>query len=110
MESIPNPDSQCAWANLYVRHLAEWDERLSTALTAARLDSVIVFSGGEKTRFRDDQTYPYAVEPYFKAWLPLTDHPGSALKLTPGERPMLNPVPTYREGIGVLIDRIGPQR
>ncbi len=89
MASMTNQDSQRDWASLYVRHLAEWDERLSAALTAARLDSVIVFSGGEKTRFRDDLAYPYAVEPYFKAWLPLTDHPGSALKLTPGNRPIL---------------------
>ena len=82
-------NSQPEWAELYVQHLAEWDERLSAALAAARLDSVIVFSGAQKTRFRDDLTYAYAVEPYFKAWLPLTDHPGSALKLIPGERPIL---------------------
>lgn len=82
-------DSQSDWADLYVRHLSAWDERLAGALTAARLDSVIVFSGAEKTRFRDDLTYPYAVEPYFNAWVPVTDQPGSALRLTPGERPLL---------------------
>ncbi len=89
MESMTNKVSQRDWADLYVRHLAEWDERLSAALDAAGLDTMIVFAGAEKTRFRDDLPYPYAVEPYFKAWVPLTDQPGSALRLTPGERPLL---------------------
>ena len=39
--------------------------------------------------FRDDQTYPFRVEPYFKAWVPLTQAPGSFLRLVPGQRPML---------------------
>ncbi|MEE8543885.1 MAG: Xaa-Pro dipeptidase, partial [Gammaproteobacteria bacterium] len=86
---MTNKVSQRDWADLYVRHLAEWDERLSAALDAAGLDTMIVFAGAEKTRFRDDLPYPYAVEPYFKAWVPLTDQPGSALRLTPGERPLL---------------------
>lgn len=87
--SITNQVSRFDWAELYADHLLEWDERLSVALAAAHFDSVVVFAGAERTRFRDDQNYPYVVEPYFKGWLPLTDHPGSVLKLTPGERPLL---------------------
>ena len=82
-------DSQLDWANLYSRHLAEWNERLAGALRAAGLDSIAIFAGSEKTRFRDDQTYAFAVEAYFKAWVPRTDHPGSVLKLEPGKTPLL---------------------
>ena len=89
MKAMMNHESQQNWAELYAQHLEVWNERLSAALGAADFDSVAVFSGGEKTRFRDDQTYSFAVEPYFKAWLPLTRHPGSVLKLVPGEKPLL---------------------
>jgi Xaa-Pro dipeptidase len=37
----------------------------------------------------DDRDYPYAVNPQFKAWLPLTRNPGSWLVHTPGARPKL---------------------
>jgi len=77
------------WGVLYAQHLATWTERLAAALAASEFDSVVIFAGTENQRFRDDQTYAYAVEPYFKAWLPLIDRPGSALRLTPGERPLL---------------------
>ena len=89
MEPIKNRVSRFDWTELYADHLTQWDERLSVALAAAHFESLVVFAGAERTRFRDDQNYPYAVEPYFKCWLPLTDHPGSVLKLTPGERPLL---------------------
>ena len=49
----------------------------------------MIFAGDEKTVFRDDQPYPFSAEPYFKAWLPLGDAPGSFLRLVPGQRPML---------------------
>ncbi len=89
MKSPTNQQSQHDWPDLYARHLAEWEKHLSAALAAAEFDSVVIFAGAEKTLFRDDLTYPYAVEPYFKLWLPLIDRPGSALRLTPGEKPLL---------------------
>jgi Xaa-Pro dipeptidase len=73
----------------YSAHLAIMDQRLDEALTAAGFDGAIIFAGDEKTVFRDDQAYPFRVEPYFKAWVPLTDTPGSFLRLVPGQRPML---------------------
>jgi Xaa-Pro dipeptidase len=37
----------------------------------------------------DDRDYPYAVNPQFKAWVPLTRNPGCWLVFTPGQRPRL---------------------
>jgi Xaa-Pro dipeptidase len=37
----------------------------------------------------DDREYPFATNPQFKAWLPLTRNPGSWLVHTPGARPKL---------------------
>jgi Xaa-Pro dipeptidase len=65
------------------------DRRLEGALEAAGFDGAVIFAGEEQTVFRDDQTYPFSAEPYFKAWLPLTQAPGSFLRLVPGQRPML---------------------
>ena len=76
-------------ASEYGAHLAIMDQRLDDALRAAGFDGAIIFAGDEKIVFRDDQTYPFRVEPYFKAWVPLTQAPGSFLRLVPGQRPML---------------------
>jgi Xaa-Pro dipeptidase len=73
----------------YGAHLAIMDQRLDEALTAAGFDGAIIFAGDEKPVFRDDQVYPFRAEPYFKAWVPLVDTPGSFLRLVPGQRPML---------------------
>jgi Xaa-Pro dipeptidase len=65
------------------------DQRLDEALNAAGFDGAIIFAGEEKMLFRDDQPYAFKAEPYFKAWVPVTDAPGSFLRLVPGQRPML---------------------
>ena len=76
-------------ASEYGAHLAILDHRLEAALAAGGFDGAVIFAGAEKTVFRDDSVYPFRVEPYFKAWLPLTQAPGSFLRLVPGQRPML---------------------
>ena len=76
-------------ASEYGAHLAILDQRLDDALRATGFDGAVIFAGDERTVFRDDQTYPFRVEPYFKAWVPLTQAPGSFLRLVPGQRPML---------------------
>src|SRR5262245_15062674 len=73
----------------YGPHLAIMDHRLGEALHAAELEGAVVFAGDEKMIFRDDQAYPFKAEPYFKAWVPLTQAPGSFLRLVPGQRPLL---------------------
>ncbi len=76
-------------ASEYGAHLAIMDRRLEEALNVGGFDGAVVFAGDEKPVFRDDAIYPFRVEPYFKAWLPLTRAPGSFLRLVPGQRPML---------------------
>ena len=73
----------------YGSHLAIMERRLEEALAAAEFDGAVIFAGDEQLIFRDDQTYPFSAEPYFKAWVPLTQAPGSFLRLVPGQRPML---------------------
>jgi Xaa-Pro dipeptidase len=76
-------------AGEYGPHLAILDRRLEEALAATGFDGAVIFAGDERPVFRDDQTYPFKVEPYFKQWVPLTRAPGSFLRLVPGQRPML---------------------
>jgi Xaa-Pro dipeptidase len=76
-------------ASEYGPHLSILDHRLEEALQATGFDGAVIFAGDERPVFRDDQSYPFKVEPYFKAWVPLTQAPGSFLRLTPGQRPML---------------------
>jgi Xaa-Pro dipeptidase len=76
-------------ASEYGPHLAILDQRLDEALRATGFDGAVIFAGDERMVFRDDQAYPFRVEPYFKAWVPLTHAPGSFLRLVPGQRPML---------------------
>src|SRR6185295_17197348 len=76
-------------ASEYGAHLAILDHRLEEALHATGFDGAVIFAGDERLIFRDDQPYPFHIEPYFKLWVPLTHAPGSFLRLVPGQRPML---------------------
>ncbi|HSG66203.1 MAG TPA: Xaa-Pro dipeptidase [Gammaproteobacteria bacterium] len=76
-------------AELYAAHLREWEQRFAAALDAAGFDSVVICAGEEQLVHRDDASYPFVAEPYFKAWVPLPNHPGSIVQLIPGERPRL---------------------
>lgn len=73
----------------YAAHLDTMSQRLEQALDAAGLDAVCVFAGVERFPARDDVPYPFRIEPYFKAFVPLTDAVGSVLTLMPGRRPRL---------------------
>ena len=73
----------------YAAHLDTLSQRLEQALAAAGLDALCVFAGTERFPPRDDIPYPFRIEPYFKAFVPLTDAAGSALTLAPGQRPRL---------------------
>ena len=76
-------------ASLYPAHLAELQRRSHEALERAGLDHLVVPSGTSHYQVFDDRDYPYAVNPQFKAWLPLTRNPGSWLVATPGRKPKL---------------------
>jgi Xaa-Pro dipeptidase len=77
------------WPILYRQHLASVQQRADTALARAGLDHLVVPSGTLHYQMFDDRDYPYAVNPQFKAWLPLTRNPGSWLVYTPGAKPRL---------------------
>ncbi|HNV80037.1 MAG TPA: Xaa-Pro dipeptidase, partial [Thermomonas sp.] len=71
-------------AALYPQHLAELQARAAEALRRGGFDHLVVPSGTLHYQLFDDRDYPYAVNPQFKAWLPLTRAPGSWLVITPG--------------------------
>lgn len=73
----------------YADHLATLQARTATALERGGFDHLVVASGTPHTQLFDDRDYPFAVNPQFKHWLPLTRHPGSWLVVTPGARPKL---------------------
>lgn len=77
------------WPGLYQQHLATTQERAEAALARANLDHLVVPSGTLHYQLFDDRDYPYAVNPQFKAWLPLTRNPGSWLVFTPASKPKL---------------------
>ncbi|WP_337244124.1 Xaa-Pro dipeptidase [Luteimonas sp. gir] len=76
-------------ADLYADHLATLSQRTHTALERAGLDHLVIPSGTLHYQVFDDRDYPYAVNPQFKAWVPLTRNPGSWLVVTPGAKPKL---------------------
>ena len=74
-------------AALYPAHLAVLKQRADQALARGGFDHLVVPSGTLHYQLFDDRDYPYAVNPQFKAWLPLTRVPHSWLIHTPGQRP-----------------------
>ncbi len=74
---------------LYAAHLRTLAQRADTALARGGFDHLLVPSGSLHYQLFDDRDYPYAVNPQFKAWLPLTRVPNSWLVYTPGRRPQL---------------------
>ncbi|MBH98198.1 MAG: Xaa-Pro dipeptidase [Rhodospirillaceae bacterium] len=73
---------------LYSKHLDKWSRRFTEACEINKLDGIIVFSGSQNTRFRDDNKYPFYSEPYFNALIPQV-FPNSAIKIMPGDKPVL---------------------
>jgi Xaa-Pro dipeptidase len=74
-------------AKLYPDHLRTLQERADSALARGGFDHLLVAAGTPRYQFLDDRPYPFAVNPHFKHWLPLTKTPGSWLVHTPGRKP-----------------------
>ncbi|MGO4552519.1 Xaa-Pro dipeptidase [Lysobacter sp. 2RAF19] len=74
-------------ATLYADHLDTLKRRADEALQRGGFDALVVPSGRLHFQFFDDRDYPYAVNPQFKAWLPLVRVPDSWLVYEPGQRP-----------------------
>jgi Xaa-Pro dipeptidase len=76
-------------AKLYPEHLRILKTRSDAALARGGFDHLLVAAGTPRYQFLDDRPYPFAVNPHFKHWLPVTRAPGSWLLYTPGKRPKL---------------------
>ena len=77
------------FAGLYPAHIDVLQARAAEALRRGGFDHLVVPSGTLHYQVFDDRDYPYAVNPQFKAWLPVTRAPGSWLVVTPGAKPKL---------------------
>ena len=74
-------------AKLYPDHLRTLQQRADAALLRGGFDHLVVAAGTPRYQFLDDRPYPFAINPHFKHWLPLTKTPGSWLIHTPGQKP-----------------------
>ena len=74
---------------LYAAHLNEMQDHYLKAAEAEGKSGVLIASGSLKTVFLDDHTYPFKVNPHFKAFVPVTDVPDSFVLLRQGEKPRL---------------------
>lgn len=73
----------------YRTHLQAVVAHGTAALERSGHDHLLIAAGVEKYHFLDDRPYPFQVNPHFKAWLPLLQHPHSWIAFTPGQRPVL---------------------
>lgn len=80
---LPDP------APLYADHLRTLCTRADAALARAGLDHLVIPSGRLHYQVFDDRDYPFAVNPHFKHWLPLTRVTDSWVVYSPGKRPQL---------------------
>ncbi|WP_460822603.1 Xaa-Pro dipeptidase [Lysobacter olei] len=76
-------------AMLYPDHVHVVQARTQEALARGGYDHLVVPSGNLHYQAFDDRDYPFATNPQFKAWLPLTRNPGSWIVATPGKKPTL---------------------
>lgn len=73
----------------YPQHIQELQRRTREALQREGLDGLVIHSGQSKTLFLDDNHYPFAVNPHFKAWLPVVDNPNCWLSVNGVDKPKL---------------------
>lgn len=74
---------------LYAEHLQVLSQRATRALMRAGFDYLVIPSGTVHHQIFDDRHYPFAVNPHFKAWVPVVDQTDSWLCFTPGRRPIV---------------------
>ncbi|HEY2592037.1 MAG TPA: Xaa-Pro dipeptidase [Steroidobacteraceae bacterium] len=82
-------DATSDLAALHAAHLDVLRARFDRALAACGYSAVLIYSGGLARIFGDDQDYPFRVNAWFKAWVPLTQAPNCFLYYEPGRAPIL---------------------
>lgn len=76
-------------AELYPQHIEELQRRTREAVLREGIDGLIIHSGQGKRMFLDDNNYPFAVNPHFKAWVPVVDNPNCWLIVNGVDKPKL---------------------
>lgn len=76
-------------ALLHRAHVETLMQRSATALERVGRSHLLIAAGTLRYEFLDDRPYTFRVNPHFKAWLPLDEHPDCWLKITPGQKPHL---------------------
>jgi len=74
---------------LYPGHLEVVQQRYRNAIHRAGKRGLMIPAGTPRVAFLDDHTYPFMVNPHFKAWLPLLDVPESFLVIRENDKPLL---------------------
>jgi len=75
---------------LFSQHIAYQFTQVTEILAALGFDGVLISAGEVLQPFRDDVDYPFIVNPYFRAWVPLLDRPGSYIWVsTSADKPVL---------------------
>lgn len=74
---------------LYQEHVKTLQQRAQQVLTRHHLDAMLIHSGELLTVFLDDHTYPFKVNPQFKAWVPVTQVPNCWLWIDGVNKPKL---------------------
>lgn len=75
--------------NLFKDHIDTLQARAQQVLARAKLDAMLIHSGELLTVFLDDHTYPFKVNPQFKAWVPVTSVPNCWLWIDGVNKPKL---------------------
>lgn len=74
---------------LYQEHVKTLQQRAQQVLARHNLDAMLIHSGELLTVFLDDHTYPFQVNPQFKAWVPVTQVPNCWLWIDGVSKPRL---------------------
>ncbi|HEV7765467.1 MAG TPA: Xaa-Pro dipeptidase [Thermoanaerobaculia bacterium] len=78
-----------ALLTIYTAHVTINKLRHDHALAESKFDHAVIFSGALHYQFLDDMSYPFKVNPHFKAWVPVTDNPNCFVVYTPNVKPKL---------------------
>lgn len=74
---------------LYPAHVAQLQQRVKAALLREDLEGLVIHSGQEIKVFLDDYTYPFKINPHFKAWLPIVNIANCWLIVNGHDKPIL---------------------
>jgi len=74
---------------LYKDHISVLQQRAQQVLARFKLDAMLIHSGELLTVFLDDHSYPFKVNPQFKAWVPVTQIPNCWLWVDGVNKPKL---------------------